>query len=397
MARKETILNVLIASPGDVNEERDIILKVIDELNLIWSKNKNLRITPLCWEKNSYPDIGDDPQDVINKQFQDDYDIFIGVLWSRFGTPTGRANSGTEEEFDRAYAKYLRNPSSIKIMLYLKESSISFSEIDPDQISLIKNFKNKVKKNHLIFEFTQPEEFRNLLHRHLSKHLIDWGTKWGNVEGDYIDPNLGRATQEQGYFQYFNDEDGYFDIVEKTELGIKNGTESANKIRDLLEDYKKKISNNLEALNTYKAANKIADAGFLKRNVNNKAMYMDGLREGLEIELSVFEENFKINIEGIRHAAVFLLESKLISPQQLENTVNLLATYKSTFSGLLPLIENVISSISNQKRLTTKFNKAKKRLVSTLEKFHGKLIELRTATTVIENEVKEACSNTIIK
>lgn len=394
MAKNETILNVLIASPGDVNEEREIIQKVINEINLIWSKNKNLRLNPLCWEKNAYPDIGDDPQDVINKQFQDDYDIFIGVLWSRFGTPTGRANSGTEEEFDRAYAKYQKNPSSIKIMLYFKDSPIPFREIDPDQIKLLNNFKKKVKNNLLFFEFTQPDEFRNLLLRHLSQHLNDWGTKWGIVDGNYNDPNLDKVTKEQGYFQYFNEEDGYFDIVEKTGIGIKKGTESANKIRGLLENYNKKISNNLDALNTYKAANKFVDEGFLKRNVNNAAMYMDELREGLEIELSIYEENFKINIEGIRHAAMFLLDAKFISPQQLENTVKLLVTYKSTFSGLLPLIERASSSISNQKRLTTKFNKAKKQLVSTLEKFHGKLLELRTSTSVIENEIKAYAKTT---
>ena len=43
--------------------------------------------------------MGSDPQQIINSQVSDEYDIFIGILWTRFGTPTERAGSGTEEEF----------------------------------------------------------------------------------------------------------------------------------------------------------------------------------------------------------------------------------------------------------------------------------------------------------
>ncbi|MYD31374.1 MAG: DUF4062 domain-containing protein, partial [Nitrospira sp. SB0661_bin_20] len=58
------------------------------------------------WETRTTPGFGKDPQDVINKQISDAYDIFIGIMWTRFGTPTPRAGSGTEEEFLRAYDRY---------------------------------------------------------------------------------------------------------------------------------------------------------------------------------------------------------------------------------------------------------------------------------------------------
>ena|SRR3989337_1199459 len=32
-------------------------------------------------ETHTYPGIGEDAQDVINKQIDDDYDIFIGLMW----------------------------------------------------------------------------------------------------------------------------------------------------------------------------------------------------------------------------------------------------------------------------------------------------------------------------
>ncbi|PYL26201.1 MAG: hypothetical protein DMF37_02915 [Verrucomicrobia bacterium] len=45
--------------------------------------------------------MGADAQDVINHQLAE-YDIFLGIMSCRFGSPTKRAHSGTEEEFNRA-------------------------------------------------------------------------------------------------------------------------------------------------------------------------------------------------------------------------------------------------------------------------------------------------------
>ena len=42
--------------------------------------------------------IRSDPQDVVNRQIGE-YDLFVGILWNRMGTPTAVATSGTEEEF----------------------------------------------------------------------------------------------------------------------------------------------------------------------------------------------------------------------------------------------------------------------------------------------------------
>ncbi len=53
--------------------------------------------------------MGEDSQDVINKQIGSDYHIFVGIMWKKFGTETKRAGSGTEEEFSLAYDRYKKN------------------------------------------------------------------------------------------------------------------------------------------------------------------------------------------------------------------------------------------------------------------------------------------------
>ncbi|MGQ9373299.1 DUF4062 domain-containing protein [Acinetobacter tandoii] len=106
MPKQTTTLSIFLASPSDVNNERIIVKKVIEELNSISLKPFNIQLELINWENSTHPGFGSYPQDVINNQIGDDYDIFIGILWARFGTPTNKAESGTLEEFERAYSRF---------------------------------------------------------------------------------------------------------------------------------------------------------------------------------------------------------------------------------------------------------------------------------------------------
>ena len=111
-------LQVLVASPNDVAEERDVVADAIDELNATWRKSGTMQLKLLRWETDTRPGLGTDAQAVINNQIADDYDIFIGIMGARFGTPTGRAESGTEEEFERASARFKEGPTKVSVMFY---------------------------------------------------------------------------------------------------------------------------------------------------------------------------------------------------------------------------------------------------------------------------------------
>jgi hypothetical protein len=53
------------------------------------------------WRTHSHPAAGARPQALLNKQVVDRCDILVGVFRLRFGTPTGVADSGTEEAIRR--------------------------------------------------------------------------------------------------------------------------------------------------------------------------------------------------------------------------------------------------------------------------------------------------------
>jgi len=121
MARAETVLRVFVASPGDVADARRRLGDIVDELNYTWSDEKRLRLDLVRWETHAYSDRATDAQEAINRQLGD-YDIFLGIMWKRFGQPTGRAQSGTEEEFARALEKHKADPRALRIMFYFKDA-----------------------------------------------------------------------------------------------------------------------------------------------------------------------------------------------------------------------------------------------------------------------------------
>ncbi|MCX5902409.1 MAG: DUF4062 domain-containing protein, partial [Proteobacteria bacterium] len=169
MPKHEMVLYVLVSSPNDVRPEREEVLNVIAEWNQTWSRELGVRLDPLRYETHTHPNFDTDPQTVINKQIGDDYDIFIGILWARFGTSTPRADSGTIEEFQRAYSRHKKDPDSISVKFYFKDEQIRPSEIEVEQLNKVQEFKKEVSAlGGLYHTFTNIDEFAKLLRMHIS-------------------------------------------------------------------------------------------------------------------------------------------------------------------------------------------------------------------------------------
>jgi hypothetical protein len=104
--RQLELIYVFIASPGDVPEARTRVRRAIDRVNVLVAKHAGVLLEGVGWE-DVRPDRAARSQEVINP-YVDQAHIFIGVLHQRFGTPTGVAESGTEEEFNRITARWER-------------------------------------------------------------------------------------------------------------------------------------------------------------------------------------------------------------------------------------------------------------------------------------------------
>ena len=181
MPKVTTNLRVFLSSPGDLTEERGIFKEIIDEANkLLSDSDSDIRLELVMWETDTYPSIGKDAQSIINEQIGDDYDIFVGLMWTRFGTPTPRAGSGTEEEFNLALEKLINNPTNTRILFYFKDSPPeSLSKIDLKQLEKINEFRNRLQSKGLFWTYKDLEQFKGLSRNHLLKHARDFRNGWG--------------------------------------------------------------------------------------------------------------------------------------------------------------------------------------------------------------------------
>lgn len=170
-----SVLRLFVASPNDVQRERKELAKVVDRLNRIFERIKNTRIQLVRWETDTYPGVGADAQDVINTQVKDEYEIFVGILGHRLGTPTARADSGTVEEYERARTKHDANPGSVAIMWFFKESPPSKGVPQRSrQAQKVRRFRERLSRTGVYYAtFRSAPHFRDLVDQHLANYLCD--------------------------------------------------------------------------------------------------------------------------------------------------------------------------------------------------------------------------------
>jgi len=100
--RTARVLNVFLASPDDVRTERVAAEELVADLNKIIRGRLGWTIWLHKWEDTT-PGFGR-PQEIINEAV-DSCDLFVGLLWKRWGQPSGKYSSGFEEEYERARSR----------------------------------------------------------------------------------------------------------------------------------------------------------------------------------------------------------------------------------------------------------------------------------------------------
>ncbi len=167
-----TEITCFIASPGDTSEERNACECVFEEINHGIGRSKGFRLVPLRWEKDVYPGVAEYGQQVINRQADGNYDLFVGIMKGRFGTPTPQAGSGTEEEFNIAYEKY-QNGEIYNIFFYFGIPEKSAYELDLEQFQKVKDFRAKIEKNGVVsIQYQGLDDFKKQLKDNLEDYFV---------------------------------------------------------------------------------------------------------------------------------------------------------------------------------------------------------------------------------
>jgi hypothetical protein len=134
---------IFIASPSDVANERKKLETVVNSLKPT-ADHFGVVLRVVDWH-TVVPDAGIAQQVIFDQLKPTSWDIFVGVLWHRFGMPPGMKDktgkdylSGTEAEFKTAYElwKHHHRP---RIMMYRCTRAIP-SNVDLTQAQRVKDF-----------------------------------------------------------------------------------------------------------------------------------------------------------------------------------------------------------------------------------------------------------------
>jgi hypothetical protein len=164
---RASVVKVMIATPSDVAKPRQIIREVIHEWNVVHSETTNLVLLPVGWDTHSYPSLAGRPQEVLNEQIVKGCDLLVAVFWTRLGSPTGEAPSGSVEEIreHRAAGK--------PAMLYFSNEPVHPASVDEAQIRAVREFRAECEREGLVETYESATEFRDKFARQLASIVRD--------------------------------------------------------------------------------------------------------------------------------------------------------------------------------------------------------------------------------
>lgn len=173
-------LNVFIASPSDVATEKARLVAIVDQLNHGLADNLGIILEVKEWSQ-VIPSMGRGQKVIFDQLPVEQWDIMIGILWLRYGMPSGGSNpeqSGTHEEFNAAYECW-RKTSKPRIIFYrCIRSPEDVTKIDTDSLTKInvffKQFETGGKNQGLYSTYDAISDFEGLVRHHLEKVLLEY-------------------------------------------------------------------------------------------------------------------------------------------------------------------------------------------------------------------------------
>ncbi len=163
MPQSIALYRVFLAAPSDVTEELVMVEGLLRDWNLQHGQELGVRVELVNWRTHTRPDTGKRPQALVNKQAFDSCDVVVAIFWSRFGTPTGRAASGTEEEIRRGIKQ--RKP----VLVYFSNRPAPGQK--PAEHSRIEKFKKQFGQKALFGSYSSLSAFEEALRNHLASTM----------------------------------------------------------------------------------------------------------------------------------------------------------------------------------------------------------------------------------
>lgn len=365
-------IKLFVSCPGDITHELDSIKLVVDEINKTSGEQNSYVLRLINWKTDTYTQIGSDAQEVINNQIESQYDVLIGLLWLKLGTPTKRDKSGTVEEINRA----LKNKEKEQLVYFKTASPTDITKINPEELLKINEFKKDLgSKGVLYHEFSSTTKFESLFRIQLTKLIYDKLSS-NNTQNDTTNNNLPEIVEDKyshitsliAEVENFDEKAMELDIFNSVETATSHlnlVTTSLNSMTESMNDWSVKLKSRTKEMNTI---NKIKDQRLKtakqKTMINLLATELLDFKNRIQNELPIFSENFRK--VGSSYSKVILIV-KRFDTDQVES---IQASIKSLLENSEKSLENLaimLRTIMELPPLNFKFNKAKRETEITIK------------------------------
>ncbi|UJS27810.1 hypothetical protein L2Z53_00170 [Macrococcoides canis] len=167
MPTVNTHYKMLLSCPSDLNKFYQLIKLRMETINKILISAYSSYIEVVHWTEDTYPASGDSPQNIINSQLVKESDFLVSMFWTKFGSPTEKYNSGTEQEIFEAIAE------KKQVFLYFSNEPIPPNKIDSKEFEKINNFRESISDKAYYNTFNSENEFLDKLQIHIMAYFND--------------------------------------------------------------------------------------------------------------------------------------------------------------------------------------------------------------------------------
>lgn len=366
MVKTTISATIFVSSPGDVDVERKAVSSTVARWNSRNADARGVTFNVWAWENNSIPDVGVDAQAVMNQQIPQDFDILVGIFWTRLGTPTGRAGSGTQEEIEDAI-KQRGDSNSPHVAVYFKDGTPKLSSIDVNQLTRLREYQQSLQSRALAGRFDDVQELEAEIEKLLDRKALEY--RGLRPDHDFVPnpsllPSVSAADEKTNPYEDF----GLFDFVEGGEARLNKAMSILNEITEKTQAFNENltsVNNRLSELNRY------GDA-----SIKQTRPIVKEAAEGMN-ELSRFiDDRIEAYAESFMEAAEFSVMVVDVA-QDFDDSEGDIASLKANVQALVSSGEEAIEaqeglreSVVSLPRLDMSTNQAKRRLSATLERLN---------------------------
>jgi len=361
MPRTSTIVQVFVASPSDVNPEREALEGLISEMNQTWSKALGIMFELVRWETHVTPSFGSDPQAVINDQIGENYDVFIGILWARFGTPTARAASGTIEEFERAYTRLQAGQSSPEIMFYFKEAAVPVSKIDTEQLNKVQKFRAALPDRGGIYgTFDDLSGFSVSVRAHLSSLAQKFSR-----QQPQLPTTLPPRQTEASILETAEDELGFLDYVEICEARIEDMVATMEVISEATARVGEQFVTHTQEMKSLAAIDSTPKSA--KRLIKRGADDMEAYAGILKSQTPILASHREAAFSALNDSLAFSEEFGAADSSNLQTLHDAIAKLRASIAAPMQSMKGFRETAAGMPRITSDMNKAKRLVVEQID------------------------------